>query len=141
MSAQLQFYVNNQIITRTDDFRPVTDSVNYLRAKFNFVTDEWTGLTKTAIFKGSDNVPYEVILDTDNECDVPWEVLKTEDGYITVSVFAGDLITANKVKVFVAASGYDPNAESSQPPTPSVYEQILDKLQNIDGGLFTDWND
>lgn len=159
MGAQLQFSVNNQVITRIDDFRVVAESVDYLYAQFTFNTDEWADRKVTAQFRSDkSNKTYEYILDAENTCLVPWESLNLQDGgYMYVSVFAGALITTNRAKVFVEKSGYDEEAESSVPPTPSVYQQILAKLDeietsiadvrayidekvaNIDGGLFTDW--
>ena len=144
MGEQLIFNVSHQQISRIDDFKPVKDSVNYLRAKFVFQTDEWENLTKTATFKNGDGESYAVILEND-ACIVPHEVLSGDSNYIAVSVFAGDLITVNTARVFVGTSGYDPDAEYTEPPTPSVYAQILAEIDsmknNIDGGLFTDWND
>lgn len=134
--AQLQFEITHQIIKRIDNFEVVSDSVNYLYAHFDFKTDEWSG-TKTAIFKNGEQA-YEMILDSSDECLVPHEVLSEDGKYISVSVFSGELVTANVAKVFVIRSGYTDDLESSQPPTPSVYQQILDKLNNIDGGTFDD---
>ena len=142
--AQLQFEITNQHIKRTDTFEPVAKSQNYLYAKFTFLTDEWTGLV-TALFKTESSV-YEMLLDENNECLVPWEVL-TSEGNIYVSIFAGDLVTTNQSRVHIIESGYTEDAESSEDPTPSIYEQLLakydelnEKIANIDGGLFTDWS-
>lgn len=152
MSAQLQFSVSNQQITRTDNFNVVSDSVDYLYAQFAFLTDEWSGRTKTAQFRSDkSSTIYEVILDDDGTCLVPHEAL-ADASYLYVTVFAGQLITVNKATVFVEKTGYSADGESSTPPTPSVYQQILDKLDeveayvddkvaNIDGGLFTDWQE
>lgn len=165
MSAQLQFSVSNQVITRTDEFRVVAESIDYLYAQFTFLTEEWSGKTITAQFRSDkSDKTYEYILDGENTCLVPWESLNLQGGgYIYVSVFAGVLITTNRAKVFVEQSGYDENAESAAPPSPSVYQQILTKLdeieqdittqiteirtyideqlKNIDGGTFEDWKD
>lgn len=153
MSEYITFSVVNQKIRRTDSLAVVADSQNYLYAKFNFETYQWSGLTKTALFRaGTSGQVYEMILEDDDTCEVPHEVLTEGDKYVYVSVFAGELVTANVAKVFVQRSGYWSDAESSSDPTPSVYQQILDKLdetkqyvdtktQNIDGGLFTDWRD
>lgn len=141
--AQLQFSISNQIIERTDDFDVVAQSYNYLYAKFNFLTDEWTG-RKTAIFRNNGN-KFEILLNDNDECVVPHEALSGEDQYILVSVFCGDLVTANTARVFVERSGYGDDLESAHDPTPSVYQQILDELEyakhNVDGGLFTDWQE
>ena len=139
--AQLHFNVRNQMINRVDHFRPVAKSRNYLYAEFQFLTDEWQG-TATAIFKNPDNA-YEMLLDENNTCLVPWEILDAEYGEFYVSVFCGNLVTANKARVRLYQSGYSDDLESSQPPTQGVYEQIIERLDNVghdvDGGLFTDW--
>lgn len=144
MESILTFSVENQIIKRTDGFTPVSDSVNYLYAHFDFLTDEWTG-TPTAIFTNN-GTSYEQILDSTNTCLVPYEALDNDGGYIQVSVFTGDRITTNAEKVFITRSGWSDDLVSSHPPTPSVYAQLLakieeleSKMQNIDGGLFEDW--
>ena len=134
---QLFFEIEHQKIKRTDTYKPVAKSVNYLYAHFDFLTSEWHNLIKTAIFR-TDSTAYEVILDADDNCLVPWEATQNE-GDIYISVFAGDLITVNKSRAHVYESGYGDDLESSHDPTPGVYQQILEKLENIDGGLFTDW--
>ena len=134
MSAQLQFEITNQIIKRVDDFKVVGDSQNYLYAKFDFKTEEWDGLDKTVLFRnGFNGTVYEILLPAeDDTCIVPHEVLAGEFDYFFVSLFAGDLITANIVKVFIDESGYWPDAESSVEPTPSIYEQILARIKEIE---------
>lgn len=141
MNAQLQFEVTNQHIKRTDTFKPVAKSKNYLYAEFNFTTDEWKNKEVTAIF--TTDKSYEVLLNDNYTCLVPWEVI--EEGTFYVSCFAGDLITVDKSRVTCYNTGYTDDLESSHAPTPSIYAQILEDLNdvkhNIDGGLFTDWRD
>ena len=145
MSSQIQFEVANQIITRKDNFKPVADSKNYLYAQFDFLTYEWTG-SITAIFtKG--NISYKMLLDEDNKCLIPWELL-VDGGNIFVSCFCGDLVTANSSRIYVAASGYVADAENEEPATPSIYSQITDYVDSlredfevIDGGVFGDERD
>lgn len=62
-------------------------------------------------------------------CEVPWE-FTAEPGIKYVSVFAGDLITANKAKVEVFESGYK-EGETPEPPTPTVYEQFVSLVEEI----------
>ena len=124
---QLEFTVKNQIIQRTDKLIVVADSKNYLYAHFTFETNEWTG-TKTALFRNGSNTPYAVILENDT-CLVPWETLI--EGYMFVSVFCGNLITANSATIFVIKSGYWSDSEPANPPTPSVYEQILERIEEL----------
>lgn len=124
---QLEFNIKGQIIRRTDRINVVADSRNYLYAHFTFETEEWTGI-KTAIFKYNGE-HYEVILTEEESCLVPHEVLEGGGKNFYVSVFCGDLITANTAKVFVNKSGYFDDADA--PPTPSVYSQILAELERI----------
>lgn len=153
METQLQFSIKNQRIRRTDHFKPVADSENYLYAHFDFLTDEWDETqTKTALFTEHDTgKTYGVVLDDNGDCVVPHEVLNDRDGgYITVSVFSGSIVTANTVKVFVAKSGYTDDAQETLEPTPTAYQQMVRRVdalrsdmnygfQHIDGGTFNDW--
>ena len=101
--TQLLFEVTHQTENRIDTFKPVAGSKNYLSAHFDFLTDEWND-TVTAIFtKGED--AYEVLLDGNNNCLVPWEVL-TEGGDIFVSCFCDDLITTTNSRIFITETGY-----------------------------------
>lgn len=127
--AQLRFTVNHQHIYRNDTFRPVAKSQNYLYAGFAFETDEWTDKTVTVLFKSADAV-YEAVLDNRRECLVPWEVL-AEPGVIKVSCFAGDLITVDESRVTVYQTGYTEDAESGREPSPSVYTQIIERLDAL----------
>lgn len=125
----LSFNVEKQIITRTDTEKVVTNSMNYLYAQFSF-SDEWTG-EKTAVFKGKHGT-YNALLDAENKCLVPWEILT--EAMFDVSVFCGDLITANAVKIFTIQSGYEIGDES-RIPTPEIYTQVINKLNEIEAEI------
>ncbi|MBR5155711.1 MAG: hypothetical protein IKW62_04435 [Clostridia bacterium] len=133
----LKFSVNNQVITRENDFRVVADSQNYLMAEFTF-SDEWKD-DIIAIFGNSCGEFYNVIID-EGKCAVPWEVIKTP--FFTVSVFCGDRITANIVTVDVEKSGFD-QGETSKPPTPDAYMQILNSAKTPyigENGNWYEWD-
>lgn len=126
----LRFEVRGQYITRIDEEVPVAKCMNVFKAHFDFLTEEWTG-TKTAIFVQG-NYSKSQVLDEKGECIVPWEFFDTEEktrGY--VSVYCGDLMTANESKVMIAKTGYR-ESDASVPPTPDVYHQIL---ESMDGKL------
>lgn len=125
----LSFLVDKQIITRVDKEKVVRDSMNYLYASFEFSPD-WVG-EKTAVFKSKSGA-FNVLLDNDGKCLVPWEVLVDE--VIEVSVFCGALITANVVKIITIGSGYT-LGESGRVPTPGIYEQIIAKLNEIEAEI------
>lgn len=118
----LQFTLKNQIINRIDRNTIVSGSKNYLYAQFDFLTDDWHPPV-TAIFG-----KYLVVLDNENRCLVPWEVLETP-GYFTVSAFCGDLHTANTVSVYAAKSGYV-EGETPSEPTPDVYTQLTGMVRD-----------
>lgn len=123
---ELQLKVDKQSIYRKDSNRVVADSKNYVTAHFEF-SEEWTS-PKTALFANDEKV-YSVILDENDSCTVPWEVIKPYGFWI--SVFCGDLITANKAEVRVEESGYR-EGETPQSPSPTVYDQLLNTALNAE---------
>ncbi|MCB5881008.1 hypothetical protein LIR45_01215 [Lachnospiraceae bacterium EP-SM-12S-S03] len=122
----LRFEVRGQYIMRIDEEVPVAKCANMFKAHFDFLTEEWEG-QKTAIFVQG-NYSKSQLLDEHNECIVPWEFFDTEErtrGY--VSVYCGDLITANESSVKIEKTGYR-ESDASVPPTPDVYQQILGEM-------------
>lgn len=121
MRPVLKFSVNNQIIERTDTFVPVRSSKNYLYAEFDFQTDDWNGKSKTVLFRSGDNEPVPVLLGETNTCLVPAEVLMGTS--FSVSIIAGNLITANMVVVKLYESGY--RTGDIPEPSETLYEQLM----------------
>lgn len=130
--AQLNFYVKNQIITRDDCFMPVARSQNYLKAAFKFSND-WNDITKIAIFTVRATT-YEVILDDNGECTVPWEAL-TDPGILEVSVYGGDRITANCAKVEILKTGYTEQITSTRKPSVDVFEKLIGKIDDLSDAM------
>lgn len=118
----VSFLLKNQVIRRTDSNTVVAQSRNYLRAKFNALTDDWNGPI-TAIFN-----EYTVLLDDSHECVVPWEVLQNP-GTVKVSAFCGDLHTASVATMVVNPSGYV-DGQTPEPPTPDVYQTLVQTANN-----------
>lgn len=121
MRPVLKFSVNNQIIERTDTFVPVRSSKNYLYAEFDFQTDDWNDKSKTVLFRSGDNEPVPVLLGETNTCLVPAEVLTGTS--FSVSIIAGNLITANMVVVKLYESGY--RTGDIPEPSETLYEQLM----------------
>lgn len=104
----LEFDVNRQKITKSRgcDFRHiVAGSVGYLKAKFHFSSegDAWVGCMKAASFWKNDE-EYAVLLDENDSCEIPKEVVDGRTFYISVTGLTKDedskyMITTNKVKV------------------------------------------
>ena len=121
MQPVLKFVVNNQIIERTDTFVPVRSSKNYLYAEFDFQTNDWNGKSKTVLFRSGGNDPVPVLLGETNTCLVPAEVLAGAS--FSVSIVAGNLITANMVVVKLYESGY--RTGDIPEPSETLYEQLM----------------
>ena len=75
----LEFEVKQQNLNKKrgcDFSRIVAGTSGYLRAKFYF-SEEWAGCVKVASFESSSvDEPKAVLLDHEDECDIPDEVLK-----------------------------------------------------------------
>lgn len=122
MQPVLKFVVNNQIIERTDTFVPVRSSKNYLYVEFDFQTDDWNnGESKTALFRSGDNELIAILLGETDTCLIPAEALAGSS--FTVSVIAGDMITANAVTVKLYESGY--RQGDIPEPSQTLYEQLM----------------
>ena len=122
----LEFCVNNQIVTRNDEFRVVSDSRNYLRAHF-VLSDEWA--EDTAVLFGYGRECFCVLLDENGFCTVPHEVIKPP--FFTVSLFCGDdmFVTANVATVEVEKSGFT-EGKTPQPPSQNIWQQYLSEVYN-----------
>ncbi len=117
----LKFSVCDQRIT-TEDISVVADSKNYLAALFSF-DSTWDGTEKTAVFSQGEKV-YNMLLEGDM-CRIPAEVIT--EGAFYVSVFGGDLITADKIRIEVVPSGL---MEGIVPPVPTedIYNQLVERV-------------
>lgn len=118
---ELVFKLHHQIIRRADQNVIAANARNYVRAKFEFLSEDWT-VPVTAIFN-----EYTVVLDENGQCFVPWEVL-TQPGQFQVSAFCGDLHTATSISVPVYPSGYT-EGQTPKPPTPNIYLQLTGLVQ------------
>lgn len=111
---------------------PVTSgSVNVYHAQFEF-SDDWDGLTRTAVFQAG-SVSRSVLLDESGTCTVPWEVLKTPRISLAAGVCGekdGDVVLPTVwAWLGLIMEGAAPG-EDAQPPTPDLWEQELAKKQD-----------
>lgn len=129
---EIQFDVRNQYIVRTDENFIVAKSKKYLTAAFNFTTDDWSDIKKIAIFHDTNRAYFMELID--DKCGVPWEWLNTP-GCKTVSVYGGDLITANKALVEIFETGYVDYSEESSDPTQDVIMQLQKDVEELKNDL------
>lgn len=123
----LNFTVENQSLSKKNDFFNVEGTVGYLYAQFDFLTDDWNGTVKKAIFKNK-LVGSKGVLLNDDKCAVPPEVL-TKNGLIEVSVegTSGEnyKITTNSAMFLLNKTLSETDVEDF---TPDMFQQIVGLL-------------
>lgn len=125
--------VQNQTLTIAERSKHAKLSKQYLQCSFDFQTEDWEETIKTAVFKleTSDDM-YDVVLDENNTCYVPWEVLQ-DTGTIQGSVYGvkeGYRITTNVVKVGKLVDSLYGGSVTEE-PTPTVYEQLVQQVIDV----------
>ena len=119
----IEFNCRNQRLSRYTAGVVASNSYGYLKFKFNFNTNDWDNVSvKMANFsyKGHN---YPVLIDVDNICTVPKEVIKSPS--FSVSVFGGG-ITTNTVKIPVENSNI--SYEDDESISVKYYNEIINKL-------------
>jgi len=119
----LEFSVKNQRLSRYTSGIVASNSYGYLKFKFNFTTNDWqTASVKMANFTYNGR-NYPVLIDENNICSVPSEVIKVPE--FRVSVFGGG-ITTNTVKIPVENS--NASDEDGESVSVQYYNEIINKL-------------
>lgn len=132
------FLVNvEKVITNVQRKEEMTSgSVNTYTVAFEF-TEHWDGATRTAVFRSNKKGPIHVLLNDDNECNIPWEILTDAGAKIEVGVYGtvGDnmVIPTTWASLGTVLLGVTTGAPPKD-PTPSVYQQILTMISNGGGG-------
>ncbi len=120
--------VKNQTLIKESGHSCVEMSQDYVECKFSFLTPDWEGTDRTAVFKNAKTGNmYEVMLEDDG-CIMPWEVL-TANGNVNISVYGTKgtyRITTTIVSISVGKTLF--NGTKGKEPTLTVYEQILSRL-------------
>jgi len=114
----------------------VSDGILFDKVNFRF-PQSWQEFTKTAVFSLDDGETVSVVLTKENplctdenQCYIPFEVLKYPGFYISVFGILGDRkATATREFVRVNESGYA-LGDAPKEPTPDEYSQILNIAQD-----------
>ena len=111
-----------------DEHPILSTSSQVLKACFGF-TEEWSGMIKTAVFTRN-GVTKSRILDAENKCTVPTDVIKNGGFIVSVLGMIDDKVitTTNQCAVSLNLSGYVPGI-TVEKPDDDVYKQILGELQ------------
>lgn len=137
---KLKFLVDgeSQLIRRADSENPVSDSQRFLQCEF--IVSGMAGMICTPIFTRNGKSYAPIFQQTENDeiikviCDVPHECIKPRS--FSVSIFGYDenteeRITVNSEIIQVLQSGFS-EGDTPEPPTPTVYEDILQKVANTE---------
>lgn len=121
----------NKLIAKQKEF-VTSGSANVYKANFMF-DSTWCGLKRTAVFKAG-NKTVSVLLDCCGICNIPWEVLEKDGLDLFVGVYGskdGDIILPTTWCNVGTIKKGTTLGDEPVPPTPGLYEQILDQMQNI----------
>ena len=101
-------------------------NVDYLRVEF---CPNWDGFAKTAVFYRNEREVYYAVMDNNNECVIPWEVLQNE-GFLYLGVFGskGDTRKTSEVISYKIDKGAIVDDLKPSDPTPDIYDQILSNI-------------
>lgn len=128
----IEFKATGSSLRRIDLNKVVAYTQNELSARFSLNSD-WDDLNPIVAIFSKDNGPaYDMVLDDNRECTVPWEVLSGK-GVLTVSLVGGNTLTSTEVEINVLATGQLGGLVSQ--PTDTLYRQLLSKYNEVEA----DW--
>lgn len=111
-------------------------SVNTYTVLFKFPPD-WDDMEKTALLKARGET-FPILLGDDSQCIIPWEVLSKPGVMVEAGVYGtrdGEIVLPTIWCSLGTILEGATLGDKAQPPTPGVYEQILDELANKADGL------
>lgn len=126
----IQFKVNESRLSQLSASWVVSNAYNYIRAQFNFVSDDWDEKGKTAVFSYNGR-EWPVTLDRNNSCRVPHEVLQPPQFqvYLVGGSTLSEVITTNNCPITVHPSSSNYNYYGCCSGSPDIYQQIIDVLE------------
>ena len=128
----IDFKATGSNLRRTDLNKIVAFTKNELSARFTLNSD-WDNLTPiVAVFSKDGGVAYDMTLNDNRECTVPWEVLDGK-GLLTVSLVGGSTLTSTEVNINILSTGQLGGLTSQ--PSDTLYQQLLEKYNEVE----TDW--
>ena len=127
--SKIKLKVVDQNISLIDSPKIYSGDINTDQVVFEF-DEHWTGYTKTAVFYRDIEKPYAQIL-TDNECNIPREVMTTEGRfYFGVFGVKGDELYTSEIVSYCIGAGIITTGTAPE-PSPDIWQQILNELGNI----------
>ena len=130
MYTKIDVYKANAVLRQQEAI--TSGSQRAFSVFFNFDREEWSGLTKRAVFKAG-GITREVLLDVTHICEIPWEVLRKPNVKLEIGVYGTDETGVVLPTVWVSAGDIKQGteqSEESQSPTPDIWEQVTSTIGN-----------
>lgn len=127
---ELNFKVKNQLLKRTDRQIVVNKSRNFHQCNFKFIGDDWEGLEKFAIFRNSKGKSYINFLGSQMECKCSIPAPAMIGNYMVLSVYGGDLLTSQELKIVLLPSGYTIDITPVNPEAKDIFEEAFEKIES-----------
>ena len=121
----------NQAITI--DNRPIIASGGLQENTMQFeFCSAWEGMTKTAVFYRNEKEVYNVLIDLNNECPIPDEVLQ-EAGTFFFGVYGviGTRRKTSEIERYNIIKGSFIQGSLPSEPTPDIYSQLIESYSEI----------
>lgn len=132
MYTKIDVYKANAVLRQQETI--TSGSQRAFSVFFNLECEDWSGLTKRAVFRAG-GVTREVLLDVTHICEIPWEVLEKPNVKLEIGVYGTDETGVVLPTVWVSAGNIKQGTEQSkkaQNPTPDVWEQLTGMIGNLE---------
>lgn len=136
-SAKIILAATHGKLTKVKDALAVEGTINALKVGFQFRTPDWDNTTKTVVFVRGRATPSTtnadttyVMLDENNECYVPSEILNSS--MFSVGVFGtyDDYRIVSNWMCYKITDGCYADGSTPIDPSSTIYEQIISILKN-----------
>ena len=133
----IKFLVKGQNIETLEHEVIAADQIAFVKIHFVF-DNNWKPLHKVVQFT-QDEITYNRVLGTENtSCFLPAELTA---GTVKMSLFGYDAEATETVRattivktLHIKPSGFESESETPIPPTPDLYQQLLEKIQSASKG-------
>ncbi len=133
----IKFLVKGQNIETLEHEIIAADQIAFVKVHFVF-DGNWKPLHKVVQFTQDENTYNRVLGTEETSCFLPSELLA---GTVKMSLFGYDAVSSETVRattvvktLHIRPSGFD-GENSNVPPTPDLYQQLLQKIQSASKGL------
>lgn len=132
---ELTFELNSQVLKRTDSNVIASNSAEFHKVKFTF-SEHWDNTQKTVIFRRGGK-QYAVLLDNEDSCNIPYEVMQgSRDTTFEISVFGVGInsVLTSSILTINVIRGSETSGEISPEFTPDMFDQLMAKIEEVEMG-------